>query len=176
SVSALLPTFDSFISYWFGSISRSSRGINFPGVLGWFVAERSLICRISKSAFALPVLCAASDGTASALTQTGIWFRCFVRHRRNDRTEIAVASMPFREESEPMTTKQKMYDSLFKEVYLKMVEQFLPNLKKAPEEMLFAETDLDYLIDLSHQARTIADIGAETHALGLVDEAEASRN
>jgi hypothetical protein len=51
-----------------------------------------------------------------------------------------------------------MYDSLFKEVYLKMVEQFLPNLKKAPEEMLFAETDLDHLIDLSHQARTIADM------------------
>jgi hypothetical protein len=28
----------------------------------------------------------------------------------------------------------------------------------------------------SQHARTIADIGAETHALGLVDEAEASRN
>jgi hypothetical protein len=82
----------------------------------------------------------------------------------------------FERKEKPMTTKQEMYDSLFKEVYLKMVEQFLPNLKKAPEEMIFAETDLDHLIDLSHQARTIADIGAETHALGLVDDAEASRN
>jgi hypothetical protein len=67
-------------------------------------------------------------------------------------------------------TKQEMYDCLYKTVYLKMVEQFLPNLKQAPEGMFFAETDLDQLVDLSHQARMIADIGTDIHALGLVDK------
>jgi hypothetical protein len=73
-------------------------------------------------------------------------------------------------------TKQEMYDCLFKTVYLKMVEQFLPNLKQAPEGMFFAETDLDQLVDLSHQARMIADIGTDIHALGLVDKDKPSRN
>ena len=61
-------------------------------------------------------------------------------------------------------------------VYLKMVEQFLPNLKQAPEGMFFAETDLDQLVDLSHQARMIADIGTDIDALGLVDKDHPSRN
>ena len=73
-------------------------------------------------------------------------------------------------------TKQEMYDCLYKTVYLKMVEQFLPNLKQAPEGMFFAETDLDQLVDLSHQARMIADIGTDIDALGLVDKDHPSRN
>jgi hypothetical protein len=73
-------------------------------------------------------------------------------------------------------TKQEMYDCLFKTVYLTMVEQFLPNLKQAPEGMFFAETDLDQLVDLSHQARMIADVGTDIHALGLVDKDKPSRN
>jgi hypothetical protein len=56
-----------------------------------------------------------------------------------------------------------------------MVEQFLPNLKQAPEGMFFAETDLDQLVDLSHQARMVADIGTDVHALGLVDKDKPSR-
>ncbi len=73
-------------------------------------------------------------------------------------------------------TKQEMYDCLFKTVYLTMVEQFLPNLKQAPEGMFFAETDLDQLVDLCHQARMIADVGTDIHALGLVDKDHPSRN
>ena len=73
-------------------------------------------------------------------------------------------------------TKQEMYDCLFKTAYLTMVEQFLPNLKQAPEGMFFAETDLDQLVDLSHQARMIADVGTDIHALGLVDKDHPSRN
>ena len=73
-------------------------------------------------------------------------------------------------------TKQEMYDCLYKTVYLKMVEQFLPNLKQPPEGMFFAETDLDQLVDLCHQARMIADVGTDIHALGLVDKDHPSRN
>ena len=72
-------------------------------------------------------------------------------------------------------SKQEMYDCLFKTVYLKMVEQFLPNLKPAPEGLFFAEIDLDQLVDLSHQARMIADIGTDIHALGLVDKPSRNR-
>jgi hypothetical protein len=83
----------------------------------------------------------------------------------------------FEGKGNPMTyTKQEMYDCLFKTVYLTMVEQFLANLKQAPEGMFFAETDLDQLVDLSHQARMIADVGTDIHALGLVDKDHPSRN
>jgi hypothetical protein len=85
--------------------------------------------------------------------------------------------MRIREKENQMTyTKQEMYDCLFKTVYPKMVEQFLTTLKEAPEGMFFAESDLDQLVDLSHQARMIADIGTDIHALGLVDKDKPSRN
>lgn len=75
-----------------------------------------------------------------------------------------------------MTTKQEMYDQLFPAIYLKMVEQFLADIK-VPDVggTIFTEPDLDHLIALSEQARMIADIGADTHALGLVDEARTGR-
>ena len=61
-------------------------------------------------------------------------------------------------------TKQEMYDCLFKTAYLTMVEQFLPNLKQPPEGMFFAETDLDQLVDLCHQARMTNGNGGPIHS------------
>lgn len=76
-----------------------------------------------------------------------------------------------------MTTKEEMYDQLFPAIYLKMVEQFLPNLKQAPADETFAESDINHLLDLAEQARMIADMGANAHADGLMeDEGESSDN
>lgn len=76
-----------------------------------------------------------------------------------------------------MTSKQEMYDRLFPAIYLKMVEQFLPNLEAPPEDQSFSEDDLDRLGDLAGQARVIADIGAHCHAQGLFeDEGKPSDN
>jgi hypothetical protein len=73
-------------------------------------------------------------------------------------------------------TKQEMFDQLFPAVYLKMVEQFLPNMQ-VPDVggMLFTDPDMDRITDLSQKARIIALLGADAHAEGLEEDDETSR-
>jgi hypothetical protein len=74
-----------------------------------------------------------------------------------------------------MISKQAMYDQLFPAVYLKMVEQFLPNMQ-VPDVggMLFTDPDMDRIEGLPQKARLIALIGADAHAEGLEEDDETS--
>ena len=75
-----------------------------------------------------------------------------------------------------MTSKQEMYDQLFPAIYLKMVEQFLPNMQ-VPEDapgMLFTDSDQEQIIDLSQKARIFALVGADAHGEGLEEDDETS--